>query len=372
MINIKLFSLLILLFLSAALALLESDGDSVLSNSLHKRNSALTADSQGICHTYTVQAGDSCAALATQYGISRANIETWNIGVWGWTGCSGLKQGVFMCLGSGKLPMPVALPHATCGPQVPGTMRPLGMSDLGSLNPCHSGACCSKLGTCGTTADFCGTGCVSNCKLEDAPTKKIASSETNASLPSTTSKISSKTTSTTSKKTRKVTTITKKSSTTTEKKATKTTSETPVPAWQLTIYKEKGCKGEEYISLQGHDTKDISCVNLSDNLNTDINDKQTSCRLWTDGGLNWGSCKGQKITQPKSYFITRGQCLVYGERDCATKSYQGDVRNPAVGCQFPYQASWSPEDFVSIRCFDNEYGVAGVQSSWYPDKVING
>jgi hypothetical protein len=148
-----------------------------------------------------------------------------------------------------------------------------------------------------------------------------------------------------------------------------TTSETPVPTWQVTIYKDKGCESDEYLSIQGHETsKNIKCINLADDINTDINDNETSCRKWTDEGLNWGSCKGQKITTPKSYFITRGQCMIYGARDCATNSYQGDVRNPAVGCQFPSQASWSPEDFVSMRCYDNEYGVHEDTTGWYPEK----
>ena len=42
-------------------------------------------------------------------------------------------------------PMPVALPHATCGPQVPGTVRPKKYSDLASLNLCPANQCVSIL-----------------------------------------------------------------------------------------------------------------------------------------------------------------------------------------------------------------------------------
>lgn len=37
--------------------------------------------------------------------------------------------------------MPVSLPDAICGPQVPGTVRPNNMSDLDNLNPCLATNC---------------------------------------------------------------------------------------------------------------------------------------------------------------------------------------------------------------------------------------
>jgi hypothetical protein len=140
---IHLSSFLALPFISGAVALLESGNDTLLSMALHKRDAALKATPDGICHANTLQAGETCAALAIRYGITTANIETWNTGAWGWTGCNGVKQGDFICLSSGNHPMPVALPNAICGPQVPGTARPTGLSDLASLNPCASSQCVS-------------------------------------------------------------------------------------------------------------------------------------------------------------------------------------------------------------------------------------
>lgn len=140
---IHLSSFLTLLFISGAVALLESGNDIVLSKSHRKRDAALKATPDGICHAYNLQAGETCATLAIRYGITTANIETWNTGAWGWTGCNGVKQGDFICLSSGNHPMPVALPNAICGPQVPGTARPARLSDLASLNPCASSQCVS-------------------------------------------------------------------------------------------------------------------------------------------------------------------------------------------------------------------------------------
>ncbi|KAF4770863.1 hypothetical protein HAV15_012874 [Penicillium sp. str.  len=109
-------------------------------HSLNKR-SPLAPGADGICYTYIIQEHDTCARLAERYQITTSNIETWNVGSWGWPGCARLKQGDFVCLSSGALPMPVALPNAVCGPQVPGTQRPAKYGDLASLNPCPSNQC---------------------------------------------------------------------------------------------------------------------------------------------------------------------------------------------------------------------------------------
>lgn len=113
-------------------------------HSLNKR-APLAPDGDGICYTYTIQEGDTCAKLAQRYQVTTSNIETWNVGSWGWPGCAKIKQGDFVCLSSGALPMPVALPNAVCGPQVPGTRRPIKYSDLASLNPCPSTQCVSVI-----------------------------------------------------------------------------------------------------------------------------------------------------------------------------------------------------------------------------------
>lgn len=106
-----------------------------------------TADSDGICYTYTVGAGDTCASIAKAFGITVAEIEKYNSDVYAWYGCGDVYQGAFICLSTGSPTMPVALPHAICGPQVPGTARPADMSksNLASLKPCASNHCVSDL-----------------------------------------------------------------------------------------------------------------------------------------------------------------------------------------------------------------------------------
>lgn len=111
----------------------------------HNKRSPPAPGGDGICYTHIVQENDTCAKLSKHYQITTSNIETWNLGSWDWPGCAKLKQGNFICLSSGALPMPVALPHAVCGPQVPGTRRPAKYSNLASLNPCPSNQCVSVI-----------------------------------------------------------------------------------------------------------------------------------------------------------------------------------------------------------------------------------
>lgn len=87
--------------------------------------------------------------------------------------------GQVICLSDGSPPFPPEIEGATCGPQVPGTVKPTGSTDWSSLNPCPLNACCDVWGFCGITEEFCtatpadtgapGTaqphtnGCISNC-----------------------------------------------------------------------------------------------------------------------------------------------------------------------------------------------------------------
>ena len=132
---------LVLLFTTAAsLALSESTSPWIFN-----RSSGVSPkqDSDGLCYNYTIQATDTCQSVAKTYKITVAEIETYNSDNWGWQGCNNIHQGSFICLSSGAPPMPVALPHATCGPQVPGTARPSDYAILSSLNPCPSNECVS-------------------------------------------------------------------------------------------------------------------------------------------------------------------------------------------------------------------------------------
>lgn len=106
----------------------------------------LPPDGHGICDTYIIQGGDTCASIASAHGITVADIEKYNANTYAWYGCGGIwYQGNFICLGPGDPPMPVALPQATCGPQVPGTTRPNSWSELSGLNPCSSSECVSHI-----------------------------------------------------------------------------------------------------------------------------------------------------------------------------------------------------------------------------------
>lgn len=97
----------------------------------------------GICPSYVTQASDTCSTIAQQFNITTDLLKDYNNGTWRWAGCEGLKQGTIICTGPGSPPMPVALPRATCGPQMPGSMRPKNFADLASLNPCPSNQCVS-------------------------------------------------------------------------------------------------------------------------------------------------------------------------------------------------------------------------------------
>lgn len=99
--------------------------------------------SSATCYTYTIRTGDTCANIASGYKISASNIESWNANTYAWLGCKQLVEGGQMCLSDGEPAMPVAIGDAVCGPQVPGTARPLVWKDIASLNPCPAGKCVS-------------------------------------------------------------------------------------------------------------------------------------------------------------------------------------------------------------------------------------
>ncbi|KAJ5986660.1 hypothetical protein N7451_011025 [Penicillium sp. IBT 35674x] len=121
------------------------------------------AGGDGLCYSYILQADDTCAIIADGYEITVDEIKAYNNATFGWNGCNKLDQGAFICLSSGSPPMPVSLPDAVCGPQVPGTVRPSNMADLDDLNPCLATNCKCNLsvGQCYNTVDFdsgCATG----------------------------------------------------------------------------------------------------------------------------------------------------------------------------------------------------------------------
>ncbi|KFX97388.1 hypothetical protein V490_02811 [Pseudogymnoascus sp. VKM F-3557] len=136
-------------------------------------------NSDGTCHSYFVNLGDTCSVLAAKYGLTTALIQSFNVKTWGWMGCDDMQALGYICLSTGSPPMPAPLVNAVCGPQVPGTPTPPAGTDLSTLNGCALNACCDMWGQCGTTDEFCtptegpvgapGTaapetnGCISNC-----------------------------------------------------------------------------------------------------------------------------------------------------------------------------------------------------------------
>ncbi|EKV12766.1 hypothetical protein PDIG_42020 [Penicillium digitatum PHI26] len=320
-------------------------------HSLDKRAPFAPSD-DGICYTYIIQEGDTCSRLARRFRITTSNIETWNVGSWGWLGCAELKEGDFVCLSSGALPMPVALPQAVCGPQVPGTQRPAKYSDLASLNPCPQDQCCAESGRCGTLSDFCEVRpighCIFNCRPKSQPK-------------STTSKMSTSKSTTTPKTTKaNMATLT---SIEMVPPPDKTTSDiAPTATWQMTIYEKSGCRGD-YFSVQGHETQNTgNCIILAENTDTKISDTTTSCRWWSDDGLKWGTCASSKLTNARSFFIKSGKCVVYSGRKCRDEDWVGETYGAFKGCQDGNTGYLSPRvnaKWGSLQCFeyvsDNTY-----------------
>ncbi|EKV19055.1 hypothetical protein PDIG_05520 [Penicillium digitatum PHI26] len=151
-------------------------------------------ESGAYCYVYTIRDCDTCAKIAKGYKITTADVETWNTNTTAWYGCNKPQQGGQVCLSKGEPPTPVAIGGAVCGPQVPGTARPVLWTDIASLNPCPAGQCCSTKGKCGTGADFCDSSApaaiappVSATKV--APTSKTTSVK-NPSVTEATSEIS--------------------------------------------------------------------------------------------------------------------------------------------------------------------------------------
>ncbi|KAJ5914750.1 hypothetical protein N7504_003633 [Penicillium tannophilum] len=312
-----------------------------------------TADSDGICYTYTVGAGDTCASIAKAFGITVAEIEKYNSDVYAWYGCGDVYQGAFICLSTGSPTMPVALPHAICGPQVPGTARPADMSksNLASLKPCASNHCCSTDGRCGTTSAYCSSSeCISNCNAEaaSAATTKKPSSKSSTSTTSTKSTTtSSKSTSTTSTKSSTSSTKEKETSTSTTSAASST------ETWSISIYDKSGCDagGTGYYVLGGFNINSKSkCLTLSGgDMTTDDSGPDPWCQWYSGEGDNgYTSCGSATLTVPGSYYISAGQCWTYSDDACQDSS--GEIYNPDIGCQYWLKTSWNPKTIGSMEC----------------------
>lgn len=112
-------------------------------------------DRMGNCHAYFVKAGDSCASIGAAYDLTNSQIESFNKKTWGWNGCKKLFADYNICLSTGYPPMPAPIANAVCGPQVNNTTPVPPGVDISTLNECPLNACCNIWGQCGTTSDFC-------------------------------------------------------------------------------------------------------------------------------------------------------------------------------------------------------------------------
>ncbi|RXW14220.1 hypothetical protein EST38_g11635 [Candolleomyces aberdarensis] len=74
----------------------------------------------GSCATHTVAPGTWCALIATQYGITEADIERFNKNTYKWKGCSSLQANAIICVSSGTPPPIPVNPNLQCGPESPG------------------------------------------------------------------------------------------------------------------------------------------------------------------------------------------------------------------------------------------------------------
>ncbi|KAJ5747621.1 uncharacterized protein N7511_009317 [Penicillium nucicola] len=325
----------------------------------------------GICYMYIIQGADTCFSIAQQHSITVADIEAFNKNTWAWLGCKkSLYQGAFICLSAGAAPMPVALPQATCGPQVPGTTRPKNFDLLGTLNPCPEKGCCSPWGVCGTTPEFCSpsdytshtTAAPTQAQKGTAGQKAPPPAETTKATrsESTTTK-KPRTTTTTSKATTSKSTSTKTMATT--KEADKTTkasasTETAMEPWTLTLYEKKNCEGNYYL-LEGYNKgydqmNPARCLNVNGNLKTDSMGTDTFCKFFTEEGLHSTSCDAGNFTKMASWYLKNGFCYTFNLKDCSYKdhkdSFIGDGSN-AFGCE-NHGPRHSP-NYDSLNCFVN-------------------
>ncbi|KAK2616771.1 hypothetical protein QQS21_000383 [Conoideocrella luteorostrata] len=84
------------------------------------------AESDGTRKSHRVNSGDGCWSIADNFGIKQKDIEGFNKETWGWAGCNHLQAGQIICLSEGNTPMPAEVEGVTCGPQKPGTQKPTG------------------------------------------------------------------------------------------------------------------------------------------------------------------------------------------------------------------------------------------------------
>ncbi|KAJ5111001.1 hypothetical protein N7532_001536 [Penicillium argentinense] len=313
------------------------------------------AAGDGVCYTYVVQEGDTCESVASTRKITADDLVKYNTKTWRWAGCNPMALGSIVCLGPGEIPMPVALPQAVCGPQVPGTQRPANMDDLKSLNPCPSGDCCFANGHCDSkcsSGDSGAVAAVTTTTTEQTVTttsqeQKISSTATKETT--TTKKEEPKTMTTTTKEEepKTTTTTTKKE----EPKTTTTTSRKPVKTFSITAYEGKNCDPDNgnYFVVSGYSADWSPCIDVSSDLPPSDDDAQIWCQYYTNGGFSWSNCSANDLLHPKSWAMRAGGCATFRDRACKEPGgsvYPGTSRP----CQDEHTGVLSDDTFGSLSC----------------------
>ncbi|KAJ5321750.1 Peptidoglycan-binding Lysin subgroup [Penicillium brevicompactum] len=328
---------------------------------------AVPTPTDGFCASYIIQGYDTCALIAQAHGITEADIEAFNVNTWAWLGCNQLYQGDFICLSAGNPPMPMALPNAVCGPQVPGTVRPSNWADLGTINPCSDNRCCATWGQCGTGADYCdakarkppaGVTATVSAATEvepQAPTAQAKNAAATTEAKSAETKADAKTTS-------KKTSTTKSATSTSSKDNSKPTADAewigPLEAdgsynepWEVTWYSEKDCTGD-YYHLSGYNGevekgKKLPCQSISDTINTDYTETNVTCKWWTGGGMSWAPCKEGTMKSPKSWVLEHAFCTVYSLYNCDCFDHYANLYT-SDGCH--NKDKFDTPKFESFQC----------------------
>ncbi|CAG7922968.1 unnamed protein product [Penicillium olsonii] len=344
----------------------------------------------GFCASYVIQGYDTCALIAQAHGITEADIEAFNTRTWAWLGCNQLYQGDFICLSAGEPPMPMALPNAVCGPQIPGTMRPSNWAELGSMHPCPLNQCCATWGQCGTGAEFCDT----KARKPPAGVTATVSAATEAAQATTLatqpdeavvavqpeSEPKSQKTSEAAQPESEPKAQTKQSEPKEKPQTTSTTSKPTTTSddgyfkntdkpwegnleidgwkepWEVIWYSEKNCEGD-YYTLSGYNDETPSgkrerCLNRKEGLNSELTETNVTCRWWTEGGLKWAPCEAGTLDKPQSWVLRNAYCTIYDAYNCDCFDHYAQSYG-SEGCR--NRDKFDPPKFVSFGCVHIPY-----------------
>ncbi|KAJ5225240.1 hypothetical protein N7468_006465 [Penicillium chermesinum] len=228
--------------------------------------------------------------------------------------------------------MPVALPHAICGPQVPGTARPKDMTTLASLNPCLSGDC--KAGTKEATPHKTTTQKMTTTELTKPTTKPPPTTAAHTTV-----------------------------------KSTPSTADPVLPTdyWHLDKYSDTKCgdqlsdaKDSGYYRIQGYKNANDVCFTLAGgNLSTDDSGLDLWCQWWPgEGADGYRNCdQSPPLEKPGSWRFTAGpsggHCASFTDAKCTHEEQSATMGRGGTGCVKNTKApgfGLGNKVFKSIKC----------------------